>query len=172
MDTDNKKNGDESGFADPCQKERDEYLAGWQRAKADLLNYKKDEARRLEEIAKYQLADLFAELLTVLDNFDLAIASLEKQGPVEKGIYMIRTQIEDKLKRRGLVRISIQAGEPFDPAVAEAIAETESDLPAGTIVEEIEPGYRLHEKILRPARVRLAKPRGDNQSNNQKMKVE
>lgn len=138
------------------KKERDEYLSGWQRAKADFINYKKDELKRLEEMARYGSEDLMRELITVLDNFDLGLHALEKAGPVEKGVYMIRTQIEDILKRRGLEQINVKPGDSFDPSIAEAIAEVESDKPAGTILEEIEPGWRLYDKIVRPARVKVA----------------
>lgn len=140
-----------------CEKEKEEYLAGWQRAKADFINYKKDEMKRLEEIAKYGSEDLIRELIVVLDNFDLGLAALEKAGPVERGVYMIKSQIEDILRKRGLEKIIIKIGDKFDPAVAEVIAEVESDKPAGTIVEEIEPGYRLYDKIIRPARVKVSK---------------
>ena len=140
-----------------CREERDQYLAGWQRAKADFINYKKDEMRRLEEVARYGSEDFMEELIGVLDNFDLGIAAMEKAGPVEKGVYIIRAQIEDILKKRGLVKIKVEAGDVFDPSVAEAIAEEESEKPPGTILEEIEPGYRLHDKIVRPARVKIAK---------------
>lgn len=139
------------------EKKSKEYLEGWQRAKADFLNYKSEERTRLEDLARYGTSEMLKDFITVLDSFDLAIATLEKQGPVEKGVYMIRAQIEDILRRRGLQKIESQAGKPFDPAEAEAIAEVESDLPAGTVVDEIESGYRLHEKILRPARVRVSK---------------
>ena len=140
-----------------CEKEKAEYLSGWQRAKADFINYKKEEIKRLEEIAKYGNEDLIKDLITVLDNFDLGLRALEKAGPVEKGIYMIRTQIEDILKQRGLEKIPIKIGEAFDPGIAEAIAEAESSHPPGSIIEEIEPGYKLYDKILRPARVKIAK---------------
>lgn len=139
------------------KRQRDEYLAGWQRAKADYLNYKKEENARLDAIAKYTSEDMLREMITVLDNFDLGLRALEKAGPVEKGVYMIRAQIEDILKKRGLVRIVLKPGDPFDPAEAEAIAEMESEFPPGTVAEEIEPGYRLYEKVIRPARVRLSR---------------
>lgn len=137
--------------------ERDQYLSGWQRAKADYLNYKKEEQSRLGDIAKYTNEDILKEMVTVLDNFDLGLQALEKAGPVEKGVYMIRSQIEDVLKKRGLEKITLKPGDPFDPSIAEAIAEGESEQPPGTIMEEIEPGYRLYDKVLRPARVRLSK---------------
>lgn len=140
-----------------AEKQRDEYLQGWQRAKADYVNYKKEENARLEAIAKYTSEDIMREMVTVLDSFDLGLRSLEKAGPVEKGVYMIRAQIEDILKKRGLDRIALNPGDAFDPAIAEAIAEGISEEPPGTIAEEIEPGYRLYEKVLRPARVKLSK---------------
>jgi molecular chaperone GrpE len=139
------------------EKQRDEYLAGWQRAKADFLNYKKEELKHLEDVSRYGNAELMKDLIAVLDNFDLALRTLEKEGSVEKGIYLIRTQIEDILKKRGLVNIDVKEGDVFDPAIAEALAEVPSDKSEGTIIEVIERGYRLHEKVLRPARVIVSK---------------
>ncbi len=140
-----------------CEKQKSEYLAGWQRAKADFINYKKEDVRRMEEVARYGSEDLIRELIIILDNFDLGLRTLEKSGAVEKGIYMIRAHIEDILKKRGLEKIVMKAGDEIDPAVAEAIAEVESDKPPGTIIEEIESGYRLYDKIIRPARVKVSK---------------
>ncbi len=150
-------NTDMQAKLEATEKQRDEYLAGWQRAKADYLNYKKEEQARLEKIAKYTAEDLMREMVTILDNFDLGLRALEKAGPVEKGVYMIRAQIEDILKKRGLEKMKLSPGDPFDPMSAEAIAEGESEHPAGTIAEEIEPGYKLYDKVLRPARVKLSK---------------
>lgn len=167
-----------------CEKQRDEYLAGWQRAKADLLNYKKEEAERLQEFAKYHNADFVLELVGILDNFDLALMAMErrKASPLtgegeagvptpqvvgmEKGIYMIRAQMEDILKRHGLTRIEVKQGDRFNPSVMEAIAETESELPEGSVVEEIETGYRLYDKVLRPARVKVSKGHTKNTNNS------
>ena len=145
------------------ESQRDEYLAGWQRAKADLINYKKEEGERLRDIARYSNEELVRDLLTILDSFDLAIAYAENKKTVQsqeddgtgKGIYIIKSQVEDILKRYGLERIE-SVGE-FDPGIAEAIGEVESDKPPGTVVEEVSPGYRLHGKVLRPARVKVAK---------------
>ena len=140
-----------------CQKKAEEYLNGWKRERADFLNYKKDEIRRFEELARFSSEDILKQLTGVLDSFDLGLAALEKAGKAEKGIYMIRSQLEDILKQRGLERIPIKIGEQFDPTVAETIAEAESDQPPGTVIEEIEHGYRLYDKIVRPARVKVAK---------------
>lgn len=147
-----------------CQKERDEYLGAWQRARADFSNYKKDEMLRLQEMARYSASELIQEVLRVLDNFSLAIAAMEKAGSnqnkaggIDKGIYMIRAQIEDMLKRYGVTKVPIAPGDAFNPAVAEAITEVASDIEAGNIVEEVEAGYFLHDKLLRPARVKISK---------------
>lgn len=106
-----------------CQSERDEYLNGWKRAKADLINYQKEEAKRFEEVVKFGNWELVRDLITVLDSFDLAIAALEKDGKVEKGVYMIRAQLEDVLRKKGLERIVVNIGQPFDPSLHEAIGE-------------------------------------------------
>ncbi len=140
-----------------CRKERDEYLDGWKRAKADLINYKKDEIKRFEAIMKMANESLIKELIGVLDSFDLALNNLEKEGKAEKGVYLIRTQLEDILRKSGLEKIVVVLGRPFDPAFCEAIVTIESDNPSGTIIEEIEKGYSLGGKLIRPARVKVAK---------------
>ena len=139
------------------QKERDEYLDGWKRAKAELLNYKKDEARRFEAVLKFANESLVKELLTVLDSFDFAIASFEKDSKTQKGLFLIKSQLEDILKRNGLERIKVEIGQPFNPEFHEAIAKIESNQPANIIVEEIEAGYILNGKVIRPARIKIAK---------------
>ncbi len=142
---------------DQLKKERDEYLNGWKRAKADLINYQKEEARRLEEVVKYANAGLIKELITVLDSFDLAISVMEKDGKGEKGISMIKGQLEDALKRAGVEKIAVAVGNPFDANFQEAVAEAESDQPVNTIVAVVEQGYTLHGRVIRPARVKISK---------------
>lgn len=139
------------------EKQRDEYLAGWQRAKADLINYKKEEMQRLQEMARFGMEDIIHDFLGVLDSFDLGLAALEKQGPVEKGIYLIRAQIEDVLRQRGLQKIEVKVGDQFNPSSMEALSEVQSDKPGGAVVEVVSQGYRLHEKIVRPAKVTISK---------------
>ena len=148
-----------------CQKERDEYLDGWKRAKADLINYKKDETKRFESVVMFSNESLVRELINVLDSFDLALAALgqpqknadKTQIGAEKGLYLIRQQLEDILKKVGLERIIVSVGQSFDPGLQEAIALIESDKPAGTVIEEVEKGYLLNGKLIRPARVKVAK---------------
>ncbi len=135
-----------------------EYLLGWQRAKADFANYKKEEAMRMQEFAQYAAVDIIRDIITVLDSFHLAIMTAEKNGEVEKGIYLIKGQLEDVLRKRGVEMIPIRAGDGYDPAVAETIGEVEADgITSGCVVDVIENGYRLHGKVIRPARVRIAK---------------
>jgi molecular chaperone GrpE len=165
MTDENEKQNTESAVQDmdiakqleEVTKQRDQFLDGWQRAKADYLNYKKEENGRLDQIAKYTNEDMMREMVSVLDSFDLGLRALESAGAVEKGVYMIRAQIEDILKRRGLLRFTVSPGDPFDPKTAEAFAEIESEQPPGTIAQEIEPGYKLYDKVIRPARVTLSK---------------
>lgn len=138
------------------KKERDEYLDGWKRAKADLINYKKDELKRLEEVARFGSESLILELISVLDDFDLALATLEKQEAAEKGIYLIKSRFEDILKRRGLERIKVERGDKFDPNYHEAISTVEGGA-ENTIAEEVEAGYLLHGKVIRASRVKVFK---------------
>lgn len=139
------------------QKERDEYLDGWQRARAELANHKREESKRFDEIMKFANNALIRELIMVIDNFELAIMSMERQGEVEKGIYLIKAQLEDILKQQGLEKMIVTIGQQFDPSVHEAVVSVDSELASGSIVEEIERGYYLHGKLIRPSRVKVAK---------------
>jgi molecular chaperone GrpE (heat shock protein) len=139
------------------RQERDEYLDGWKRAKADLLNYKKDETKRLEEIIKFGSQEILRDLLPVLDSFDLALQVLEKDGHAEKGVQMIRNQLENVLKKRGLIEIKVNPGDAFDPNIHESIGEMESQESEGSVALEVEKGFMLHDKVLRASRVKLSK---------------
>ncbi len=164
-----------------CDRERKEYLDGWQRAKADAINYKKDEQRRFEELARYATGDLLLELIGVLDNFDLALGAgappeadpVRSQTPlasadvsahrtsngVEKGIVLIRGQLENVLRKQGVEAMEGTVGEQFNPELHEAIGEEESAAPAGAVARILQKGYRLRGRIIRPARVKLSKGR-------------
>lgn len=135
--------------------ERKEYLDGWQRARADLINYRKDETVRLEDMAKFITVSLVQNILPVLDSFDLAFAH-ELSKETEKGILLIRSQLLDNMHKYGLEEIRA-IGKKFDPEFHESVAEVESDQEEGTIIEEIQKGYTLKGKVIRPARVKIAK---------------
>lgn len=143
---------------DECEKVRKEYLDGWQRAKADHINYRNDEGKRFEDMARFVTAGLIQEILPVLDSFDLALGH-GLSPDVEKGILLIRSQFEDILKKRGLKQIEVETGEEFNPECHESIGEIESDAPPGKIAEVVQRGFIFHDRILRPARVRLARVR-------------
>ena len=157
MMKDTQKNEVENNELAKCQQEKDEYLDGWKRARADLANYKKDESKRFEAIAKFSQESLARELINVLDSFDLALISLEFDTKTQKGLYLIRAQLEDILAKNGLERIIVSVGQPFDPSLQEAIASIESDKPSGSVAEEVEKGYLLNGKLIRPARVKVSK---------------
>jgi len=132
--------------------EKNEYLDGWKRAKAELINYKKDELKRFEDVLKFGQESLIKEVLAVLDSFDLALVS--EDG---KGMRLIRQQLEDILKKYGLEKIKVEAGDVFNPAFHEAVSQADSDGPSGAIIEEIGKGYLLNGKVIKPARVVVAK---------------
>lgn len=145
-----------------CEQERKEYLEGWQRAKADHINYKKEEAKRLEDMARFITSGLVQDLLPVLDSFELAIRNVPTSSAAsdkghEQGVLLIRTQLLDVLKRRGLEPIEVSPGEKFNPERHESIGEVEAELPPGTVAEEIQKGFILRERVVRPSRVRIVK---------------
>ncbi len=148
---------DEKEELSKCRKERDEYLEGWKRAKADLVNYKRDEEKRFEALVKFGHEAMIRDLLTTLDSLDLAIVSVASAGKDAQGFYLIRAQLEDILKKHGLEKMKVSAGDQFDPAIHDAISVEESEKPGNTIIEEVEKGYILNGRIIRAAKVKVAK---------------
>lgn len=138
-----------------CETERREYLDGWQRAKADLINYKKDETKRFQEFARFATEEVVADVVHVLDSFDLALQHGVPKD-VERGIILIRSQLEDVLRRRGL-EVMQSKGLAFDPSLHESVGEIETDGPEEVVAEELQRGYLLNGKVLRPARVKISK---------------
>ena len=152
------KEKDPKEDVEKLEQEREEYLNGWKRAKADLSNYKKDELKRLEDIARFANEDIIRDLLNILDSFELALRAMEKSGEVEKGVYLIQNQLEDLLRRRGLEKMDVQEGQLFDPGTHEAVMMMDGPPEKeGLVAEEIEKGYVLNGKIVRPAKVKIYK---------------
>lgn len=144
--------------------ERDKYLNDWQKARADLINYKKEEEARLREVIKFANERLIKELIAVLDNFDLAIQSLEiidNTGVREKylkGILLIKNQLEDLMKKEGLEEIKVEKGALPDLTYHEIVSEIEtSEVLPGRIAEIFQKGYLFNGKLIRPVRVAVAK---------------
>jgi molecular chaperone GrpE len=140
-----------------CEKLRDEYLDGWKRAKADLVNFKREEVERFASVVKFGNEALLKDLLIVLDSFELGIAAQGDADPGKHGMRLIESQLLDILKRQGLERIGVSPGDAFDPAKHEAVGEVSSDGPPGTIVEEVSRGYSLSGKVVRASRVTVSK---------------
>ena len=144
--------GDDRKTTEELKAQCDEYLNGWKRAKADFVNYQKDEMKRFEEVMKFSNQQLIKDLLVALDSLNLAAADGDKV------FALIKNQLEDVLRRHGVEKINISVGQSFDPAYHEAVAEVDSaDQPYNTVAEIAEDGYTLHGKVIRAAKVKVAK---------------
>jgi len=141
-----------------CEQIKQEYLAGWQRAKADLINYKNQETERLEKLLQYVGDSFIIEMLLILDNFEIAEQNLPKklkQDNNVKGLIQIKKQLSSFMQSRGLEQIK-SLGTKFNPEFHEAIEEVQvSNKESGTIVEEIKKGYKLNGRVIRPAKVKI-----------------
>ena len=148
--------------ADP-QASRDEAeaaFARYQRLAADFENYKRRTRQELADRTQYANEELLRRLLPILDNFRRALDHTPANTDPQwlEGIRLVARQFEAILAAQGLTPIPA-LGEKFDPAQHEAIARQETDdEEEGTIVEEMQPGYRLHDRVLRPTLVKVAQP--------------
>jgi molecular chaperone GrpE len=136
-----------------CKSEREEYLNGWKRAKAELINYQKDDAKRFEEVIRFGYKSIIKDLLALMDSLELAGAT---PNP-DKGLVAIRGQLWELLKKYGVEKIVVKEGDEFNPEKHEAMAEITSDKPEGSIVQELSSGYMLHGQVIRAAKVDVAK---------------
>lgn len=138
--------------------ERDSLLDRLARLQAEFDNSRKRAAKENADYRDYAVADAARGLLPVLDSFDLALKNAEtKPEDLRKGMELIRKQLQDALQRMNVQRVLAQ-GQPFDPRVHEAIEMVESDqVPDHHVLEELQPGYKIKERLLRPAMVRVAK---------------
>ena len=138
--------------------QRDEYLALAQRTQADFENYRKRVARESALAQERGVAKLVKELLPALDNLDRALAAAAADDPLLEGVRLVRSELSAALARVGVESFA-PLGQKFDPALHEAMATTShagSGGEEGAIVEVYQPGYRLGEQIIRPARVVVA----------------
>jgi molecular chaperone GrpE len=140
------------------EKEKAEkYLANWQRAAADLINFKKRSEQEKAEIAKFANAVLVMSLLPILDDFERALdnVSIKLAGFTwVDGIRLIQRKLQAVLESQGLSQIEA-LGNDFDPAVHEAVLSEEGE--EGKVIEELQKGYKFHERVLRPAMVKVGK---------------
>ena len=130
------------------------------RMAADLDNYKKRATRERLEAIKYATESLLERIIPVLDNFEMALAAASTAGTsvesLQSGVNMIQQQLKTVMSDAGLEEINA-AGQPFNPNLHEAISQQEtSDVPEGRVVQQVRKGYKLRDRLLRPASVIVA----------------
>lgn len=137
----------------------DELTNDLKRMTADFANYRKRNEAERAEFAKFAKADLIAKLLDVLDGYDRALATVPdevKGQPWVEGMWLVERKLRSILDAEGLEPID-SLGTPFDPYLHEAVAYDESDDPEGTVIKEHQKAYRLHDRVIRPALVTVAR---------------
>ena len=130
------------------------------RVVAEFENTKKRLQREKEEFARFAAETVIRELLPIIDGLDQALVAVDKKpdsDAVVKGVHLIYRQLLGLLKKEGVERIPT-VGEPFDPHRHEAVAQVEAseETPDHTITEEVQAGYLMHGKVVRPAMVKVA----------------
>jgi len=131
---------------------KDRYL----RTLADFENFRKRSEREKADYYKYALGGVLRDLLPVLDNFDRALEHAEKGDDFHKGVLLIYKQLYGILEKHGLTPIE-QSDVPFDPKIHEAVvSEEDPSVPSHTVVAILQKGYFLHDRLLRPAMVKVA----------------
>ena len=130
------------------------------RAKADYQNLQRRAATECSQAIRYGNAELFKALLNVVDDFERALSAAEvteNHDAVVKGVRMVYENLTRSLVAQGLEKIDA-LHQPFDPSIHEALMQQPSaDHPAGTVIEEVAKGYRLHDRVLRPCKVVVSK---------------
>jgi molecular chaperone GrpE len=138
----------------------DEYLDGWQRARAEFANYKKRIERDQTQMAQNTAGSLIKRYLDIVDDLDRALKNRPQGGEGAswaQGIDLIYRKFLAILEAEGVKPIEAE-GQPFDPNLHEAITQEESpEHESGTVIEVVQQGYILGDRVLRPARVRVAK---------------
>lgn len=126
-----------------------------QRTQANFENYRKQTEKRVEEMQEMAGKQLIVELLPIVDNFELALQHAEGDRPFVKGVKLIYAQLLGFLENAGVQLIDARQ-QLFDPKIHEALLKVESELPENTVLEELQKGYTLQGRVLRPARVKIS----------------
>jgi molecular chaperone GrpE len=141
---------------DQLKNERDQYADRLARLQAEFDNARKREAKERADFRDYAVGNAAEGFLGVLDNFQLAIKSNGSAEQFRAGVELIAKQLDDAVRNLGVVAVET-AGQQFDPRVMEALGSVETaEYPDDAVVEEIRKGYRIKERLLRPALVRVA----------------
>jgi molecular chaperone GrpE len=149
------------GELEKLRAERNDLFERLARLQAEFDNYRKRAAKENADYRDYAVSDAARALLPVVDSFTLALKNAAaKPEDLRKGVELIFKQLQDVLQKLNIERVPAQ-GEPFDPRVHEAIEMVETDAaPDHHVLEELQPGYRIKGRLLRPAMVRVAKKIG------------
>lgn len=153
-----------------CRKERQEYLDGWQRAKADLVNARSSATTEANEHAERSIDNLVLELLQVIDSFEAAFADTEAWESVDpqwrSGVENIYTQLKRVLSHANVAPIETEEGQSFDPTYHEPVETVAADTHErdNTIAGELQRGYQRGERVIRPTKVRVAQYTDDSNS--------
>ncbi|HJW83246.1 MAG TPA: nucleotide exchange factor GrpE [Anaerolineae bacterium] len=136
-------------------------LDGWQRALAEFANYKRRSEAERSQLAFLVGVKIIEKLLPIVDDFDRAMANLPADlrgnGWVE-GVSLTRRKLASVLEDEGVTPIAVAPGDAFDPSLHEAVThEASEQFEAGQIIAELQPGYRIGERVLRPSLVRVAR---------------
>ena len=154
------KTGEEQTPLEKAQAEAAQYYDRWMRLAAEFDNYKRRSARQFAELVQSANERLVTQLLPVLDNFERALNHEGDDETLEsfrKGVEMIFGQLHDVLKAEGLKSFD-SVGKPFDPNIHDAIMQMESEEhESGTVMEEVQKGYTLGDKVLRHTKVVVSK---------------
>jgi len=140
----------------------DEHWERVLRITADFDNYKKRAAREKQDAIKYANESLLEKLIPVMDAFEMALAATQSNGTgavqsLQTGINMVSQQLKSALADAGLEEVDA-AGQPFDPKLHEAVSQKETtDMPEGQVVQQLRKGYKLKDRLLRPATVVVSK---------------
>jgi molecular chaperone GrpE len=139
--------------------ENEELIDTLQRLQADFDNYRKRAARDQESLVARAGERIVKELLPVLDDLERALEAVEshEEAELEDGVKLVHRQLEQLLEKEGLALVETDG--QFDPHVHEALLTQPSDADEGSVIEVLQKGYRLGDRVLRPARVVVAGPR-------------
>lgn len=139
----------------------DEYLDGWQRARAEFANYKKRQEQQNADLRAFATIDLIRKLLPIQDDFERAVKTLP-EGITHmtwiEGVMLIQRKLKLILESEGVKEIEVHKNDLFDPALHEAISHDEAEgVESGHIIEEVQKGYKIGDRVIRPTLVRVAK---------------
>lgn len=154
-----------------CQAEKVEYLNGWQKERADFANYKKQEEDRKANFSEAMRERILARFLTVLDSFNVAFANKEAWDKVEenwrKGVEYIYAQMNTVFEEYGVKPVG-EIGESFDPNIHQSVDVVPTDKKENDhkVAEVTQKGYKLGERVMRPARVNVYEYKEDGTENS------